>query len=87
MSYWNQGYNRKKQQEMTRAAVEQERQKSLVPPKTPYRDIYSGRNLGYSSSEVYEQRRKDKFAWRVGFVIIGFVFVAGIYTIYWAFTT
>ena len=50
MSYWNQGYNRKKQQEMTRAAVEQERQKSLVPPKTPYRDIYSGRNLGYSSS-------------------------------------
>ena len=80
MSYWNQGYNQKKQKEMLREAVEKERTKELKP-------LYKEPFEFSSSSSLQRKRekiRKEKFVWTVGFVIMGIISVVGIYTIYWA---
>ncbi|HIJ11649.1 TPA: hypothetical protein HA278_06335 [Candidatus Woesearchaeota archaeon] len=80
MGYWNEGYSRKKQKEMTRAAVEQERQKPLVKPKPLYREYYSSQRR----SDWQAQRQKEQRFWILGGVIIGIVAIAGIFAIVWA---
>jgi hypothetical protein len=54
MSYWNQGYNQKKQ----------DQQKTQ---RSPHHDIYLG-NSSWSNSR--EAKRKEAFAWKVGGGII-----------------
>jgi len=57
MSYWNQGYNKRKQKEQT---------KKQEPLKPVYPRIY---NDSYSSSRQAQQEH-DRFCWRVGFGVI-----------------
>ena len=82
MSNWNEGYTRKKQKQMLRDAVEKERQAKLNKPKHYYGDP----QYGVSSSHRLEARRKEKFAWRVGFCIIAIISALGIYGLWWAAT-
>ena len=75
MSYWNQGYNRKKQM---RDSVERQRQKSLTTSKPLYRDSF-----GTQRHEWQIQKQKEKRFWILGGVIIGFVAIMGIVGIIW----
>ena len=81
MSYWNQGYNRKKQM---RDSVERQRQNSFTNPRPLHRDSHSSfgtQRLGWQS-----QKQKEKRFWIIGGVIIGIVAIAGILGIIWAIT-
>jgi len=49
------------------------------PLKPLYRDDYSGGNQRRA-----EQLRKDKFAWKVGIVMITLISIVGIWAIIWA---
>ena len=80
MGYWNEGYTRKKQKEMLRNAVEQERQRKLNKPKPLYRNHYSSTR----SNSYITQRKKERQFWILGGVIIGIVFIAGMFAIIWA---
>jgi hypothetical protein len=76
MSYWNQGYNRKKQEEL------QASQQKVA--RSPHHNIYGGSPS--SSQRARERQRKDKFAWKVGIFVMTLISIAGIYAIYWAAT-
>ena len=79
MANWNAGYTHKKQKQMLRDAVEQERQKSLTTtPKPLYRDSFGTKRL-----EWQIQKQKEKRFWILGGVIIGIVAIAGISAIIW----
>ena len=59
MSYWNQGYNKKKQEEL------QAKQQKVKPP---HHDIYLGNASQWSNAR--EAQRREAFAWKVGAGII-----------------
>ena len=81
MSYWNQGYNRKKQEQMLRNASEQERQKSLTTSRPLYREFSS---FGTQRLGRQLQKQKEKQFWIIGGVIIGIVAIVGILATIWA---
>ena len=58
MSYWNQGYNRKKQEEL----AEEEKKKNLS--SGPHRDLYVDSPTVWRNAR--ERQRKEAFAWKVG---------------------
>jgi len=75
MSYWNQGYNKKKQEEL---------QAKQQVDKSPHRDIYLSNASTWNKAR--EAQRRDRFAWRVGFFVMAIISIVGIYAIYWAAT-
>ena len=81
MGYWNEDYTRKKQKQMLRDAVERERQQSpTTTPRPLYREYYSSPR----SNDWIRQKEKERRFWIFGGVIIGIVFIAGIFSIIWA---
>jgi hypothetical protein len=79
MSYWNQGYNRKKQ-----LGIQPNQHNKTI--KAPHHNIFGGRPSSSSLQQAREQRRKDKFAWKVGIFVMTIISIVGIYALYWAAT-
>ena len=78
MSYWNQGYNRKKQ-----LGIQPNQYNKTI--KAPHHNIFGGPSSS-SLKQAREQRRKDKFAWKVGIFVMTIISIVGIYALYWAAT-
>ena len=64
MSNWNSNYTQRKQKEMVKQAIKEDRKNPLKPlyPPVRYGTSYYTRK--------HQQAKHDKFCWRVGFSII-----------------
>ena len=81
---WNANFTHKKQKEMVKNAVEEDRKNT---PKPLYRyDPYAGVSQNTLHQRRLEAEKERKF-WIIGGVIIGIFSIIGILSVYWAATS